>query len=381
MRILYLANSQWPTLRGAEKLMLSLCTYARSHGHAVAVLAPAASALHAACGAEGIRSEAVEFTPSPQAVRRLRAVLRETRPDIVHGMSIFPVAYVRSLGLLPPGTAPGFFAHVTVDPTSALPVAARHFRGPLRRARNAVSRYEAPRLDAIFADSEVVVERLAASGIRGRVIPVSGHIEPAALETAARLPIDLPAGRPAIGFAGFLEPLKAIDDLITAFSAVAASRPGAVLLVAGEGPERQRLRGLARERGVGDRVFLLGYLDPVAPLLGHLDVYASASRSEALGGSILEAMTLGVPCVSTDSGGPSSFIDDGVNGLLVPVGRPDRLAAAIARLLDEPAFAARVARNGCREAREPRHLLSSTAATVFAEYERVSLGRSAGGGA
>ena len=352
--------------------MLSLLEYGRSRGHEICAIAPEGSAIHDACRDRGLRSEAADFRVSPARISRLRELMHDLRPDVVHGMSIYPVAFVRRLHLLPRGRSVGCFAYASIDPSSTLPVATKRFRRTMLAIRNAISRREAPKLDAIFTPSDTVAERLEALGIRGRVIVVSGVIDPAQIESEARCQLEIPPGTPRIGYAGFLEPLKGIDDLITAFALLAQDLPDAVLLVAGEGPDRERLRVLSEALDVSDRVFLLGYLNPVAPLLASLDVFVSPSHSEALGRSILEAMALGVPCVCTASGGPDQFLEDGVNGLLVPPADPEALSAAILRLLQDTEFASRIGEQGRATALEERHLRSTTIERIFAEYERVA---------
>jgi len=351
---------------------MSLLSHGRAKGHEVFVIAPAESALHRACADIDVRSETAEFTLALSSIRRLRRLMRELRPEVVHGMSIFPVAFVRWLGLVPSPPRVGFCAFVTVDPTSALPVMSVRWRRPMLFVRNLVSRVEAPRLDAIFAASRSVADRLGTVGIRGRIIEASGRLDPDELAADSLMHLDVPEGGPRIGYAGYLEPLKGIDDLVTAFAEVAGSHPAAVLLIAGDGPEKDRLQGLASSLGVAGRVFFVGFLEPVAPMLAALDLFVSPSRSEALGRSILEAMVLGVPTVCTDSGGPAEFIRDGENGLLVRPGDPIALAAAMLRLLRDPEFAARLARSGHATALDGRYLLSSTLDLVFAEYERIA---------
>ena len=201
LRIVYLVNSKWPTIRGAERLLLSLCAHAKAQGHDVSVLAPEASAMHRACRDAGVRSLDAEFSPSPFKVWHLRTVLRELDPDIVHGMSIFPVALIRRLRLLPVDGSVGFFAYASIDPTSSLPVATAHFRGLLLRVRNAISRREAPRLDAIFAASETISQRLSVVGIRGHIVAIPGVVDVERLETDSQLPLPLPGGSPRIGYA------------------------------------------------------------------------------------------------------------------------------------------------------------------------------------
>lgn len=374
MRIVYLANSRWPTIRGAEQLLLIMLENARDRGYSASVIALEGSALHEACRAAGFESYVVEFSPRPAARARLRALLREIRPDIVHGTSIFSAAFVRWWHLVPDSGRVAFFADVSVDPTSSLPITATRFRRSRLWVRNTIARTAAPSLAAIFAHSRSAAEGLKKLGVSGRIIVNEGVIDPERLARRAGAPFSVPGGTPRIGYAGYLEPLKGVDVLITAFASVVKRHPEAVLLLAGDGPQRAALAEFAESLGVGDRVRFLGNLDPVEPMLASLDLFAAASRSEALGRSILEAMALGIPCVSTRSGGPETYIEDGVSGLLVPVDDPAALADAMERLLGDAASSARIAERGKAVATAPEHLQSTALDAIFSEYD-LALGR------
>ncbi|HET6351022.1 MAG TPA: glycosyltransferase family 4 protein [Coriobacteriia bacterium] len=368
MRIVYLANSAWPSLRGAERLMFALAEHARVRGDEVTVIAPGVSAIHAACTVRGTPCEAASFRASLGDTARLRALLREIRPDIVHGMSIFPVAYVRELGLVPDEDKVAFFAEATIDPTSLLPVSTP---GPKRLGlfvRNAISRFEAPKLDAIFVPSTAVREGLERVGIRSRVLINSGMIVPEALAAAAATPFDYPADGFRIGYAGFLERLKGIDVLIRAFAAIAGDHPEAELFVAGRGGELDSLVELAGSLGVGERVHMLGFVDPVAAFTGGLDLFVSASRSESLGRSVLEAMALGVPVVSTISGGQADYITHEKTGLAVAPDDVEGLASAIQRMIEDDALRGSLAAAGKAVATAAPFLESAAVETVFATY-------------
>ncbi|MDR3686533.1 MAG: glycosyltransferase family 4 protein [Coriobacteriia bacterium] len=365
-------NSRWPRIRGAERLLFAFLRYGQSHGHEVSVLAPQASAVHGVCREIGVTSIVAEFSPAPRHIKSLRSTLRELRPDIIHGMSIFPVALIRRLRMVPLDRTVAFFSCVSIDPTSSLPVASARFRGLRLWVRNSISRMEAPHLDAIFPASDTIAERLAAVGIKGRIISIPGVVDVDRLTSEAKLPLKLPSGRPRIGYAAFLEKLKGIDDLIAAFAEIAKTHPSATLLLAGDGPERQPLMELAETLGVGDRVHFLGFVDPVAPLLAQLDVFVSPSHSEALSISILEAMAMGLPCVCTDVGGTAEVIHDEDSGLLVPARDPAVMAAAIDRLLAQPELAKQLAENGRALVLTGKYSLDSTLQSVFSEYARAS---------
>jgi glycosyltransferase involved in cell wall biosynthesis len=98
-----------------------------------------------------------------------------------------------------------------------------------------------------------------------------------------------------------------------------------------------RLRRLIETLGLEDRVVLTGDVDDIKAAVSSLDVLAMCSAEpEPFAGVTLEAMALGVPVVATRTGGSIEQIEDGVSGLLVAPNRPDEVAAAVSRLLDDP---------------------------------------------
>jgi glycosyltransferase involved in cell wall biosynthesis len=120
-------------------------------------------------------------------------------------------------------------------------------------------------------------------------------------------------------------------------------------LVAGDGPERQRL-----ERLVGglDGVELLGSRGDVPDLIAACDAFALLSEAEALPMSILEAMALGRPVVTSDVGGAGEAVVDGETGIVVPPSDTDAAAAALATLAGDPTAARAMGERGQTRQRE-----------------------------
>ncbi|HST71856.1 MAG TPA: glycosyltransferase [Kocuria rosea] len=151
---------------------------------------------------------------------------------------------------------------------------------------------------------------------------------------------------------GRLVERKGVDVVVRAL----AQLPGAELVVAGgpdraeldRDPEALRLRALARELGVAERVELLGRVDhgDAAALLAGADVVACLPWYEPFGMVPLEAMACARPVVGTAVGGLLDSVEDGVTGLLVPPRDVAGTADALRTLLDDPALAARMGRAG-----------------------------------
>ena len=129
--------------------------------------------------------------------------------------------------------------------------------------------------------------------------------------------------------------VKRVPDVVRVFAKVRKQIP-AVLVLAGDGPQRPEAEHEAERLGVMEDVRFLGKIDAVAELLRAADLYLLPSRSESFGLSALEAMACGVPVLATQVGGLPEVVEDGITGALIPLGDLDAMAQkAIEILTDE----------------------------------------------
>jgi glycosyltransferase involved in cell wall biosynthesis len=181
-----------------------------------------------------------------------------------------------------------------------------------------------------------------------------------------------------------LFPKKGHVHLIDALALLGERRPDTVLELVGEGPERERILRRARERGVADRVSLLGprSSDEVRDTLAAARAFVLASvrlpsgRMEGIPVALMEAMASGVPVVATRLSGIPELVQDGVTGLLVEPGDAHGLAAAMARLLDDDELAGRLAA-GARELVERSFSLTREAERLGDLFDETISGRRA----
>ncbi|MGQ9576949.1 MAG: glycosyltransferase [Thermoguttaceae bacterium] len=145
-----------------------------------------------------------------------------------------------------------------------------------------------------------------------------------------------------IGKVANLRPVKGPDVFVRAAAIISRSHPEVRFQLVGTGDEAI-VRRLAQACGIGDQFELLGHVSDIPSFLSTLDVAVLTSYSEGLSNSLLEYMAAGRPIVATAVGGNVELIEDGVHGLLVPPGDPAAVAAAVERLLGDPALAARLA--------------------------------------
>lgn len=163
---------------------------------------------------------------------------------------------------------------------------------------------------------------------------------------------------------GRLAGIKRHDVLIEA-----ASKLGPLpyrLLLAGDGPERQRLEGLVSRLGLGSRVMFLGQRDDIPEILKASDAFVLSSDSEGLSCSIVEALSAGLPVIATDVGGNPELVEDGITGFLAPPGDPARLAEALVKVIKDPALGKRLGRAALAKARE-----SLSIQTMLNEYAGI----------
>ncbi len=141
---------------------------------------------------------------------------------------------------------------------------------------------------------------------------------------------------PVIGTLSRLSEQKALDVLLKAAKLLADQVPGVRTLIAGDGPEQERLESLTRELGLAESVTFLGRRTDVAEVFAAFDVAVLSSDYEGTPLALMECMGVGRPIVATRVGGVPEMIEDGVHGLLVPPQDPVALSAAIATLLRDP---------------------------------------------
>jgi len=178
-------------------------------------------------------------------------------------------------------------------------------------------------------------------------------------------------GSKAIGIVARLRREKGHAFLFGAMSEVIKKVPDAVLLVVGDGPDREKLKGQAENIGIADNVIWLGQKNPedVYKLYSIMDVVAVPSVFEGFGLSAAEAMAAGVPLVGTRVDGLTEIIEDGVSGYLVAAGDTKSLAQCLMNLLSEPEKAKAMGQKG-QEIVKERFSMERFDKSIRSLYER-----------
>lgn len=151
-------------------------------------------------------------------------------------------------------------------------------------------------------------------------------------------------------YVGRVKRYKGLDTLLRALARLRAHRPGLRLAIAGAGDDLPRLHALAASLGIADAVDFLGFVSArrKVELYHEAAVVLNSSRKEGWGLTSIEGNACGAPVVATDVPGLCDSVRDGETGFLVPFGDAEAFAAAVERLLSDPALWNAFSENGRR---------------------------------
>jgi glycosyltransferase involved in cell wall biosynthesis len=163
----------------------------------------------------------------------------------------------------------------------------------------------------------------------------NGRIKPSKTYSERRQHLKLPASGPIVGSIGRLNAVKDYGTLIAAFKEVLNNYPNAKLVIAGDGPERNKLQLQIEELAISDNVTLLGERHDVEDLLEQFDIFALTSLTEGFSVALVEAAWTGLPIVATDVGGNCEIVQDGITGYLTEPGNVQDVTQKIEKLLND----------------------------------------------
>lgn len=321
---------------GAERAIADMANYWADTGSAITVLSIKSTTVpdfYRLADRVGRESLTAEDTPAstlakiPRSigrVRQLRSAFRRIAPDaILSFMDVPNILSVAATRGLP--TRLIISERACPDVVALQPELAGQFAlaGHWRFLRRRLYRH-ADVVTALNAETAEWLEREC----RTKVTVVPNAIRP--------MPdIESPRENTVVGI-GRHHRVKGFDILLDAFARISTKHPDWALTLIGDGPESNALRQQAEASSVTENVTFVPTRAAIEPWMARAGIVVSPSRFEAFGNVVLESMAMGAPLISSDCAGPRSMINDGVNGILVPVGDAGALAAAIDRLIDNP---------------------------------------------
>jgi len=271
-----------------------------------------------------------------EAVRRLRSVIEQVRPSLLHVNDIWwlPQTLRAAEGL-------------------GIPILS-HVRQEIHPRK--VRLYELPAADAVFAVSRAVEASVRTGGVK----PERVHVLHSGLDLSG-VPVSLdgtefrrrqgiPLTVPLLGTVANLFPRKGYDVMCRALSLLRDRRPDVQYLIVGSGDAGYEavLRKLVASLGLDGQVHFAGFQEPVYPALAAMDVYVHPAVMEGFGIALLEAMAMAKPIVATTTGGIPDIVVHEETGLLVAPGDPEALASAIGVLLEDANRRTLLGKNGRR---------------------------------
>jgi glycosyltransferase involved in cell wall biosynthesis len=297
------------------------------------------------------------------ALPRIPLALRRFRPDVVQG----------------------WMYHGNLAATAAMPFCAGRLFWSIRQALGALDR-ETPatnrlirfgarlsgRPEAIIYNSTQARrdhEDLGYAATKGIVVPNGFDTEllgpNAEARTRRRGNLGLADDAILVGHLARYHPVKDHTTFLQAAAALADPRLRFAIAGRGVDPSNPELAALVERLGLGSRVSLLGEADDVGTILPALDVLCVSSRSEAFPNVLGEAMSCGVPCVTTDVGDAAQIV--GETGRVVPAGDPARLAEALCAIVQMDAEARRELGRVARQRIIEHYSLDS----MITQYQRI----------
>jgi glycosyltransferase involved in cell wall biosynthesis len=235
------------------------------------------------------------------------------------------------------------------------------------------------RFDHLIAVSHATKDEMRAAGVPSDLISVIHNGIDTELWSTNRVSgtlreeLSLGSAFPVIGYVGRIMPEKDLETWLRVAGLVGRRFPRAHFVLVGEGKDGEtlgQLKRLASELGIGERTHFPGYRSNLLPVYSMFDLFVLSSRREGLPNSILEAMALGVPVVTTDVAGAKELVVDGETGYVFPQGDAEGIARALTDLAENEPLRKRMSRAG-RERVEREFSFSKRLRRIESLYERV----------
>jgi glycosyltransferase involved in cell wall biosynthesis len=317
-----------------------------------------------------------EISPvyDPLSVARIRRLIHRERPHILHTHTAKAGAVGRLAALLAGDDRPPIIVHT--------------FHGHVLRG------YFDPVRTGIFSGLERglarITTRLVAVSPEVRDDLVALGVAPAEKFSVIRLGIDLDdrigdsgeAGSSlrrlfgvspdefVVGWVGRMTAIKRVPDVLLAFRRLRDRGVNARLCLVGDGPDREAVEQRAHDLGVARHTLFVGYQRDVAAYYSFFDAFVLTSANEGTPVVAIESLAAARPVVATRVGGTPDVVEDGADGMLVPVGDVEAIAAALETLAADPELRRRLGEHG-RERVIPRYRVERLVDDVDALYREL----------
>ena len=257
-----------------------------------------------------------------QAVKHLKKVLKEVKPDILHAHYVTSYSLIAAMSGFHPLIVSIWGSDVYIFPKQL-------------KINEYIVRYTLKKADKILSTSHVMAKE--ASKYTDKNIDIT----PFGVDTELfKRSVAPPKDKFVIGSVKTLSYKYGTEYLIRAFKVVVDNNPNlnCYLELVGKGPDEVKLKNLAHRLGISDRVIFTGYIrnDILPRIFDRFSIACYMSLSESFGVSAIEAMSCNCPVVASDADGFKEVIDNGVTGIIVPKYDYNGAARAIQTFIDDP---------------------------------------------
>lgn len=352
-----------PTLAGAPRHLLGLLENFDYHKFEVFVICPAGPL------AGEIRSLKkpleLETVPMPsrfnlESIREIRKKIKHLKPDIVHvhGTRAGSLGRIAAIGLKIPVI---YTEHLWTKNYKLSSRLANHIQMIAMWFLDMFT-------DLNIAVSQAVKDFMVDSQISrpAKIKVIYNGIEPQKQKAKPFSRKEM-----TLGAVGTLNHQKGIQYLIQALPAVLKEFPQTKLIIVGEGEYKSHLENLVKKMKLGKFISFSGFVKDIEEKMAEFDIYVQPSLSESFGLAIVQAMSLGLPVVATNTGGIPEVVTTGKSGILVEVANPKALAGGILELLRDKKRAKEMGELG-REEAKIKFNLKEMVGEVEEVYEKMA---------
>ncbi|SEA58279.1 glycosyltransferase [Alkalimonas amylolytica] len=299
--------------------------------HRICCIEGSVGAIGQALQQEGIGIEVLARQPGFDwaLIKGIRQLIKAHRIDIVHCHQYTPWVY-------------GWFAALGTKAKVIFTEHGRFFPDHHRRKAWLINKLMAATTHKITAISKATKAALVEYEFipAGKIDVIYNGIEPLVSTEAgrakARQELGISPEQRVIGTVARLDPIKNQAMMLEAFARLAPEFPDVVLLLVGDGPERHNLEQLAGELKINERVIFAGFKSPATDYMALMELFLLPSLSEGTSMTLLEAMSLGIPCIVSDVGGNPEVVQDGYSGRVLPQNTAMELTTAIVGIVSTP---------------------------------------------
>lgn len=330
------------TLSGAEKVVLDICTNLNRDRFEPVVVC-AGEELKGYYANNEIEAHIIDISKlNPIEIRRLKNLIKEKNIDIVHGHDIKASisGYLASKRFKIPVISHMHASYYWMQKPSPLKLMDRYFR---KKYSLSIAVSEMARNYYLTHNNTINPESIITLNNAFNF----NELEKAKLQDSVnfkeRLGID--RNKFIYGFLGRLIEIKGADLMIDSFNIVQKKKENTVLLIVGDGPEREKLEEKVRGYGISDKVIFTGYQKNVYDYMNIFDCFILPSITEGLPIAVLEAMAMKKTVISTPVAGLKDLMKDGYNGLILEERTEEALAEAMLTVYEKPELSRQMAEN------------------------------------